>query len=60
MTNHLATDLNIFNKIYSSIPAFNDLFDEQTFYMFALILTLSSIVFVVILSRFIKLKEVNY
>jgi len=58
--NHLATNMNIFNKIYNSLPAFDDVFDEQTFYLFALIVTFSTIIVVLILSRFIVLKEVNY
>jgi hypothetical protein len=58
--NHLATDMSLLQKLYHKIPAFDELFDEQTFYVFALLFTLSSILFVIIISRFVKLKEVNY
>jgi len=55
----LKSDLNIFNKIYTSIPSFDDIFDEQTFYLFALFITFVTIIAVVILSRFITLKEID-
>ena len=60
LRNDWGTDLSIFNKLYKSIPTFDELFDEQTFYLFAFCLTLFTILLAVIVSRFVKLNEVNY
>lgn len=58
-TDHLKTHLSIFSKVYNLFPRFDEIFDEQTFYMVALIVTLTSILVAFILSRFITLKEYN-
>lgn len=53
------SELNLFNKIYDSLPAFVDVFDEETFYIFAVIVTLSTCVIAFILSRFVTIKPVE-
>ena len=55
-----ATDLNIFFKIHNSIPAFNEIFDEESFYWFAFFFAIVTILVAIILSRFIKLEECDY
>ena len=39
------------------IPKFTDLFDEETFYIFAILVVLASIVAVIVLSRYVKIKD---
>lgn len=51
--------IQLVNKISKHIPAFTDVFDEQTFYITAAVFTLTTILVVIILSRFITLKPVN-
>lgn len=48
--------LALANHIYGKIPAFTDIFDEETFYITAFFVVLGSILVAVILSRFVKLK----
>ncbi|GAU88148.1 hypothetical protein RvY_00896 [Ramazzottius varieornatus] len=48
--------LALANHIYGKIPAFTDIFDEETFYITAVFVVLGSILVAVILSRFVKLK----
>ena len=46
-------------SLYNSLPAFEDIFDEDTFYVFAAFFTIATIFMAVILSRFIKLRPVD-
>lgn len=49
---------DLFHRIYSNVPSFEDIFqDEESFYIFAFTFVLASIVGVVILSRYVKIKE---
>lgn len=48
--------LELADHLYSKIPAFNDVFDEETFYVFAIFVVVGSFFMAFILSRFIKLK----
>jgi hypothetical protein len=45
------------DDIYNGLPSFTDVFDEETFYMFAFGFTCCTILVAFILSRFITLKE---
>ncbi len=45
------------NNIYDQFPAFTDIFDEETFYIFAACLTIVAIILAVVASRFITIKE---
>jgi len=47
------------DHIYSQFPAFTDIFDEETFYVFAFCFTCITILAAVIASRFIKIKEMD-
>lgn len=49
----------IMEHMYSNIPAFTDIFTEETFYMFVVTLVISTIMIVFIISRFVKLKPVD-
>ena len=51
--------LNIVNKIYDNFPAFTDIFDEESFYIFAGVFTLCTIMGAIIASRFITLKPAD-
>jgi len=48
---------SLYSRIYNWFPAFNDVFDEETFYIFAAVVVAGSIFIAFLLSRFIKLKE---
>lgn len=52
-------NLNVVEEIYNQIPAFTDIFSEDTFYMFVVIFVLSTILVAFILSRFITIKSVE-
>lgn len=51
--------LQLVEEFYSHIPAFTDVFSEDTFYMFVVIFVLSTIMVAFILSRFITIKPVE-
>lgn len=55
----LTPQVELFNKVYGQIPAFKDVFDEETFYIFAVCFVLSTCVLAFILSRFIVLKPIE-
>lgn len=52
--------LRLIQHIYNQIPAFTDIFSEETFYMFAATVVISTIVVVFVISRFVTLKPVDY
>lgn len=49
--------VQLFTKLYGNIPSFVDVFDEETFYMFAGIVIIATVLLAVVLSRYITLKE---
>lgn len=55
-----AYSLRLIEELYKHIPAFNDVFDEETWYMFVICFVASTIVVVIILSRFITLKPIDW
>lgn len=52
-------NINIFNKVYDQLPAFVDIFDEETFYVFVIFFTIGTFLVAFILSRFITIKPVD-
>ncbi|XP_075974161.1 uncharacterized protein LOC142975287 [Anticarsia gemmatalis] len=52
-------NLYIVEELYNQIPAFTDVFSEDTFYMFVVIFVLSTIFVAFILSKFITIKPVE-
>lgn len=46
--------------IYDNIPAFTDIFTEETFYIFVGTFVISTIVVVFIVSRFVTIKPVDW
>lgn len=51
--------LRLIHHLYNKIPAFTDIFTEETFYMFFVSFVLCTVIVVFILSRFITLKPVD-
>ncbi len=47
----------IVKTVSSWIPKFTDVFDEESFYIFAVILVVSSVIGVCLLSRYVKIKD---
>jgi hypothetical protein len=45
------------DRFYEKLPAFEDIFDEESFYTFAALFTIASIVLAFLASRYITLKE---
>lgn len=52
--------MQIFNDVYESLPYFTDVFDEESFYIFAAVFTLASVLIAFILSRYITIKETDW
>ncbi|CEF68558.1 Hypothetical protein SRAE_2000321400 [Strongyloides ratti] len=48
--------LEVLHSLNQMIPTFNELFDKETFYMFAIFVVLLTILVVVILAKFFKIK----
>lgn len=57
---HFRIHSEIYDQVYNYFPDFDDLFDEETFYLSAIGVTLVSILICFILSKRIKLQEVDY
>ncbi|CAB0039707.1 unnamed protein product [Trichogramma brassicae] len=51
--------IKLINTLYRHVPAFTDIFDEETWYMFVSCFVLGTILLVFILSRFITIKPVD-
>jgi len=51
--------LSIVDKVYNSVPAFTDIFDEESWYIFALVFTAATIIIAVVASRFVTIKPVE-
>lgn len=52
-------NMHVVEELYSNIPAFTDVFSEDTFYITVVCFVLSTIIVVFFLSRFITLKPVD-
>ena len=52
--------VQLFSKLYGNVPFFVDVFDEETFYITAFVITLLSIVGAMILAKYVKIKEVDW
>lgn len=59
MTRSNKGNLHVVEEIYNQIPAFTDVFSEDTFYIFVMFFVLSTILVAFILSRFITIKPVD-
>ena len=51
--------LKLVNKVHDQFPAFTDIFDEETWYIFAFMFTAITIVVAIIASRYITLKNID-
>jgi hypothetical protein len=51
--------LKLVNKVYDQIPSFTDVFDEETWYIFAFFFTVATIIGAFVASRFITLKNLD-
>jgi hypothetical protein len=56
----LNTQREIINHFSQFLPSFNDLFDEYSWYIFFICLTLFSVLIAFILSRCITIVDVDY
>lgn len=43
-------------RVYNDLPLFTDIFDEESFYVFAFCFTVATILLAIILSRFVTIK----
>ncbi|XP_046672285.1 uncharacterized protein LOC124362120 [Homalodisca vitripennis] len=53
-------NVKLIDELYSHVPAFTDLFDEETWYMFVGCFVATTIVVVFIVSRFVTIKPVEW
>lgn len=51
--------IDIIERIYNDIPAFTDVFTEETFYVFVVGFIMVTILFAFVLSKFITIKPVE-
>jgi len=56
---HGRKDLNIMNTLYAQFPAFTDIFDEQTWYIFVACFVTGTVLLAAILSRFVTIKPLD-
>lgn len=52
-------NLRLIDMLYSQVPAFTDVFDEETWYVFVICFVASTFLVAFILSRFITIKPVE-
>lgn len=52
--------MQLFSRVYGNVPYFTDIFDEETFYIFAIFVVIGSFLLAFLLSRFIHLKETDW
>lgn len=52
-------NLHVVEEIYNQIPAFTDVFSEDTFYIFVVLFVMSTILVAFILSRFVTIKPIE-
>lgn len=52
--------MQLFSRMYGNVPFFSEIFDEETFYLFAILFVAGSFLLAFVLSRFIRLKEVDW
>lgn len=50
----------IHRKLSKHIPSFSDVFDEESFYICAILLTVGAIVAALVASRYIKIKDAGH
>lgn len=51
--------LRLVTKLYDFVPAFTDIFDEDTFQVFAVCFVLTTCLVALILSRYVTIKAVD-
>lgn len=51
--------VDVIERIYNDLPAFTDVFNEETFYVFVTCFVLSTILLAFVLSRFITIKPIE-
>lgn len=51
--------VDVIERIYNDLPAFTDVFNEETFYVFVACFVLSTILLAFVLSRFITIKPID-
>lgn len=50
----------LFSRLYSNLPGFTDIFDEETFYITAAAVTIVTLIVTMVLARYVKIKEVEW
>lgn len=51
--------IKLIDHVYNQIPAFTDIFTEETFYIAVITIVISTIIVVMIVSRFVTIKPVD-
>jgi hypothetical protein len=58
-SNKHRVSFDVAQSIYEQIPAFTDVFDEETFYLFVFGLTVAACIAAFVASRFVTLKPIE-
>lgn len=54
-----AYNIELIDHIYNQVPAFTDVFDEETWYIFVAFFVTGTILIAVVLSRFVTIRPVG-
>lgn len=57
--NKKAYNIELIDHIYNQVPAFTDVFDEETWYIFVGFFVIGTIMIAVVLSRFVTIRPVG-
>lgn len=52
-------NLKVIDSLYSQVPAFTDIFDEETWYVFVICFVVGTVIVAFIVSRFVTIKPVE-
>ena len=58
--NKFQHSVQLFSKMYGNVPSFVDVFDEETFYMTAVVVTILTFIAAMVLARYVKIKEADW
>lgn len=61
MTKHMKKGghVDVIERIYNDLPAFTDIFTEESFYIFAFCFALTTFLVAFVLSRFVTIKPID-
>jgi len=58
--NKFQSSIQLWTRAYGNVPAFLDIFDEETFYITAASITVVTLILAMVFAKYIKIKEVEW